>query len=187
MEGRYPFRFWSRDLLNWAILNNDLEPPRQAAAVLGELRGSAQEFAREIPPQIILQGGMVGGTQVDPLTYVVTHLAERFAVLGEESRLAAMTELMTFSRRQGETIDQLLSRFDLVRQRAQDLGGFGLTPEGFSWLLLRACGVNDTQLLQLLHPLQGRLPQNLQQYRELQQSLRRMGHILEHSPANIGA
>ena len=74
-----------------------------------------------------------------------------------------------------------------MRQRAQDLGGFGLTPEGFSWLLLRACGVNDTQLLQLLHPLQGRFPQTLQQYRELQQSLRRMGHILEHSPANIGA
>ena len=32
MESRYPFRFWSRDLLNWAILNNDIEPSRQAAA-----------------------------------------------------------------------------------------------------------------------------------------------------------
>ena len=107
----------------YVLLNNDLEPPRQAAAVLGELRGSAQEFAREIPPNIIIQGGMVDGIHVDPLTYVVTHLADRFAVLGEESRLAAMTELMTFSRRQGETIDQLLSRFDLVRQRAQDPRG----------------------------------------------------------------
>ena len=94
MESRYPFRFWSRDLLNWAILNNDLTPPRQAAAVLGELRGGAQEFAREIPPNIIIQGGMVDGIHVDPLTYVVTHLADRFAVLGEESRLAAMTELI---------------------------------------------------------------------------------------------
>ena len=126
----------------------------------------------------------MGGVQVDPLTYVVTNLAERFAVLGEESRLAAMTELMI---RQSEGMDQLLSRFDLVHQRAQDLGGFGMTPEGFSWLLLRACGVNDTQLLQLLHPLQGRFPQTLPQYRELQQGLRRMGHILEHSPGNLAA
>ena len=47
-----------------------------------------------------------------------------------------------FSRRQSEGIDQLLSCFDLVRQRAQDLGGFGMAPEGFSWLLLRACGHN---------------------------------------------
>ena len=121
METRYPFRFWSQDLLNWAILNNDIEPPRQAAAVLMEPRGSAQEFAREIPPQIILQGGMVGGVMVDPLTYVVTHLAERFAVLGDESRISAMTELMMFQRRQNETIDALLSRLDLVRTRAQDL------------------------------------------------------------------
>ena len=82
MEARYPFRHWSRDVLNWAIVNNDLDASRQAAALLMELRGSAQELAREIPPSVVLNVGNVNGVAVDPVTYVMAQLAERFAALG---------------------------------------------------------------------------------------------------------
>jgi len=59
--------------------------------------------------------------------------------------------------------------------------------EGLSWLLLRACHVNDQQLLQLLADFRGRFPTNEVEMRTLQTSLRRMGHILERSTNNIAS
>ena len=39
-------------------------------------------------------------------------------MLGDEHRLAAMTQLLAFSRRQGETINGAVARYEVVRQRA---------------------------------------------------------------------
>ena len=55
-QERYPFRQWSYDVMIWSIINVDLNESRKAAAVVSQLRGAAAEFAREIPPQIIIQG-----------------------------------------------------------------------------------------------------------------------------------
>ena len=56
------------------------------------------------------------------MTFLMHALFERYAQLGEETRLAAMTELMTLSRHGQERIDDLLTRFDTIRQRANDQG-----------------------------------------------------------------
>ena len=58
---------------------------------------------------------------------------------------------------------------------------------GLAYILLKACEVSDTQLIQLLAPLQGRFPNDDQEFQILKTQLRRMGHILEHSPGNIAA
>ena len=60
-----------------------------------------------------------------------------------------------------------------------------MSVEGYSWLVVRACGANSTQLLQLLAPYQGRFPNTDAEYNALAMSLRRMGHILEGTPGNI--
>ena len=57
--------------------------------------------------------------------------------------------------------------------------------QGYSWILLKACGATDNQLLQLLMPFQGRFPATEQEFGALQLALRRMGHILERSSMNI--
>ena len=54
--------------------------------------------------------------------------------------------------------------------------------EMYSWLLLRACGVNQNQLLNILQPMQGRFPNTEQEFNVMELTLRRMGHILENAP-----
>jgi len=186
MESHYPFKKWSRDLIIWAmILGDGVDASRQAAMIVSVLTGTAQELTQDMPLEAIQQGGVINGRQVDPVTYLMHLLAERYSQLGEESRLSAMTELMNFHRRGNEKIDDLLIRFDVIRQRAREQGALTMGIEGLTWILLRACHVNDQQLLQLLQPFDTRFPTNDVQFRQLYAALRRMGHILEHRPGNL--
>ena len=184
MEQNYSFRQWSRDVLLWSIAN-EADPSRKAASVMLVLRGAAKELARQIPPQVIVQGGVINGVQVDPLTYLMHSLQERFGNLGEEVRVQTITELMGFQRKNHETIDSLLVRFDTVRTRAAEQGGAVVSIQGISWLLLRAIGISDNQLIQLLSPFQGLFPATEAEFTQLKTSLRRMGHVLERAPGNI--
>jgi hypothetical protein len=45
-EASYPFRFWTQDLLAWAILATDIDPAQQTAAIILQLSGSARDLAR---------------------------------------------------------------------------------------------------------------------------------------------
>ncbi|CAE7335652.1 HRD1B [Symbiodinium sp. CCMP2592] len=81
------------------------------------------ELVRTLPPAVLVQGGLVNGAAVDPLSFIMHQLAERFAALGEEVRLSAVTELLTFDRQGAETVDNIINRFDVVRQLAHDQGG----------------------------------------------------------------
>jgi len=187
-ESHYSFRNYNQDLLCWCILASDMDSAQQTAAIVQQLEGSARELARNLSYQNLTQGGLVNGQQVDPVTFLLSHLAQHFAPLGEESRLTALTELMNFHRNGHESIDSLLSRFQTLRFRATQ-GGNGMTMnwEGYTWLLLKACRVNHQQLLQILQPYQGRFPNNEMEFNAVQLTLRRMGHILENSHGNIAS
>ena len=50
MATRYPFQTYARDVMIWSILT-DLDSRRKCAAVILQLRGGAQELARQMPPQ----------------------------------------------------------------------------------------------------------------------------------------
>ena len=94
------------------------------------LKGTAYEFCRTIPPMTLIHGGAINGHHVDPLTYIMHALAERFADLGEELRLTSITDLFNFSRQGNERIDELITRFDLIRQRSFDLGQLTMSITG---------------------------------------------------------
>ncbi|CAE7455818.1 unnamed protein product [Symbiodinium natans] len=176
-QAQYPFRRWSHDVLVWSVATEG-DPARKAALLCMSLRGSAQELVRTLPPAVLVQGGRVNGAAV---------LAERFSALGEEVRLSAVTELLTFDRQGAESVDNIINRFDVVRQRAHDQGQLVMSITGLTWLLLRAIGVSDHQLLTLLAPFNGVFPQTDAELAQLKTQLRRMGHILEHAPGNIAA
>ena len=55
-----------------------------------------------LPPQAIINGGIINGNPVDPMTYLMHCLAERYAALGEEANLQALADLMTFDGRPNE-------------------------------------------------------------------------------------
>ena len=185
MARSYPFRTYARDVLIWSVAVADWDPSRKAAALCMKLTGAALSFSRQLPPAALIQGGRVNGVAMDPLTYLIHSLSERFGMLGEESIIGSMSDLMTFQRQRGEDIDTLLTRFDEIRQRARDQGIMIMNVQGLSWLLLRACGVTNQQLIHLLTPLLGQFPATDQQLDVLFTGLRRMGHILEHAPGNL--
>ena len=185
MESVYSFRAYVTDLMHWVLLT-DLQPHQQAAAILMRLQGSARELARTISGPEILNGGVYEGVQYDPVSFIIAGLRGRYGQLDEETRMAAMTEMLAFSRHPQETINMVLSRFELVRGRARGEGQFVMSIEGSALQLMRACHVSPPQMLNLLQPFNHQLPHTEEEFRQLQQTMRRIGHILERSPNNVG-
>ena len=99
MESRYSFKTYTTDLQLCSMMT-DLAPYQQVAAVTLHLSGAAKDLARTLTPNEILNGGISdGGVQLDPLSSLVVGLRARFAPLGEETRLQAMTDLLSFGPR----------------------------------------------------------------------------------------
>ena len=71
-----------------------------------------------ITPNEMLNGGILNGQQVDAVTCLLGALHAKFSALEEESRLTAMTEMLAFHRKHGESINTFLARYEVVRQRA---------------------------------------------------------------------
>ena len=70
------------DISLWVMLT-DLQPHQQCAAIVTRLGGSAREVARMISPQEIMMGGARNGVQLDPVSYLMAALQDRFAALDE--------------------------------------------------------------------------------------------------------
>ena len=64
--------------------------------------------------------------------------AESCGQLGEETRLASLTEMLNAQRRPGAMPDELLARAGAVRMRAGHVGQLGISPQGMPWML---CGL----------------------------------------------
>ena len=96
-----------------------------------------------------------------------------------------MSEMLAFARRPSESINAVLARYEVVRQRAALEGQFVMSNEGCALQLLRACGVQAQHLFNVLQPFGGQLPQNDVQFQELCAQLRHYGHISENAPAML--
>ena len=88
MEATYSFRHYSQDTLVWCI-TSDLQPHQQCAAIIQRLGGADRELARQMTPAEMINGGLVEGNPVDPVTLLFHGLHQRFAPLQEETRLSA--------------------------------------------------------------------------------------------------
>ena len=116
-------------------------PPQQCAAIIRRLTGAAREAARSISADEIENGGYLNGQYYDPVSYLLAGLELRFGNLDEEQRQMAANELHAFRRHQGETTDELLSRYSIVRNRARLEGNVTQSVEQNANQLLRAVGV----------------------------------------------
>lgn len=185
LETSLPFRTWLQDLLLWTI-TTDLEPHRQAAAIISQLGGAARDLARTLTPQEIFNGGLVNGQQLDPVSFLIHGLSERFSPLDDEIRIRAAQDLLHFSRKGNEPVDVLIARFETIRGRARaEGGGANISTESAALILLRAVGVTSGQFQRLTQPYGLRLPNTEQEFSQMLHNLRRMGHIVEHHPSNI--
>ena len=174
------------DLTLWIMLT-DLQPHQQCAAVITRLDGTARAIGRMMTTFEITTGGVVNGVMVDPVTYLIHALHQRFSNLEEEGRLQSMTEMLAFERRPGESINSLIARYETVRQRAAIEGQLVISMEGCALQLCRAIGIRADQLPNYLQPFQGRFPQTENEFSQLCRNLRLVGHINEGTRGNIAS
>jgi len=185
-SGTVTFRNWMREIGAWLnVTSSRLSPTQQAAAIQLGLLGTAREFAMTLPPSAISFGAAINGTHTDPVTYLLYTLGNRFEALEDERTLTSGNAILDFTRRPGERIDLLLSRFDMARHEARSVGAEMTNYHNLTTILIRAVGVSGPQLLDLLRPTNGRMPTTQLEYDNLVNQLRNMGHILERSPGNV--
>ena len=142
-DGSYSLRAYVTDVALWVMLT-DLQPHQQCAAMISRLGGAAREghlevkavspkpraalvtsaVARMISPQEMIQGGLRDGVQLDPVTNLLAALQDRFAPLDEETRLQSMTEMLAFTRRPNERINEMISRHENTTDWRAMGGGF---------------------------------------------------------------
>ena len=187
MAATYPFRDWTRDVMHWSVLNGQMNSAQKAAAIAMRLKGSAKRLVRQIPPQVLINGAVINGVQIDPLGFLMHALSEPFQRLGEEQNLSAISDIMNFDAIPGERVEDLLIRFDEALDRGQEYGNVNLDVTSCVWLLIRSLRLSQPQFQQLLQRFNGRLPQTDQEFQDMRIWIRQMGHIIENHPGNIAS
>ncbi len=170
----------------WAM-SCDLKEEQKAPAVVLQLGGLAREIARDLNPESLQNGEVMdyhdgrGGQQRTGIEVLLRGLALRFAPLEVDVEVAtqAVTALFQFRKRQGEAIDDYLTRFDLTRYRAAELGKLELPPTGYAHMLLTSLGISAETWISFLQPFQGNLPTNDAEFKQLLAHIRRQGHMFE--------
>ena len=117
-----------------------------------------------------MMGCGINGQDLDPVSYIIAGLHHRLSLLDGEARLSAMTEMLAFAREPNSNINALLSRYEVVRQRAVAEVQSVMSVEGTSLQILRICNVKLQQLIQLLQPFADMLATNEAQFLELSSS-----------------
>ena len=89
-------------------------------------------------------------------------------------------DLLGFARRDAESIDEALARFETLRGHVQaQAAGFDLPTPVLSWLLLEKLHVPRRTWPLVLMAFHGSLPENEEGLRALIDTLRHQGHIAE--------
>ena len=176
----YSLRAWLSDLSLWTA-STDVEAYRQGPLTALQISGAARELVREIAPHVLRDGiaDPQTGNHVPGVMVLARTLAERYAPLETELQTQSMSELMSFCKIHSESVDQCLTRFDVLRHRAHQRAGLNMTPQGLSWLLLNGFKLRPDMWDRILAANDGHLPDTEQQFRQMLERMRRLGHLLE--------
>jgi hypothetical protein len=180
----YPFRDWMQDVMMWAIAT-DLRDEQMGGAVALQLSGAARILIRALDASTIAMGDMMdlndgmGSRPVNGLTVVLKTLQRRYGNLTEEDTMRCISEMLSFRRLKEETIDEMLSRFEVLRHKSIHGGGMNIGPSGFAWLLLKGMQMPPERWVQLLHLYGGNLPADEGQFLALMEQIRRQGHLYQ--------
>eukprot|EP00959_Pyramimonas_sp_CCMP1952_P116148 2428079-Pyramimonas_sp.AAC.1 len=110
----------------------------------------------------------------------------KFERLEDERQLTPGTQLIDLHVPHGERIDVTLTRFEMARLEAQSVGFDLPNFQLLANIPFRALGVGNQRATQLLQPLNHQMPRTQQQYDELCEGMRSIGHLSERSPGNVG-
>ena len=176
-ERTYPFRHWMKDVRLWALAT-DVSVERQGPLLASRLGGMARAIAHEMPENFMVYGGPFQGLgQLTGLKMLLRGLSRRFMPFNGEISARAMIEFLSFRRSTHETIDEALSRGELLKLRAAEQAGFDISPSGASLLMMLGLGVPRTAWWHYLSATGGDFPADEAAVAALQEKLRRELHF----------
>ena len=132
---------WLQDLDVWSA-GTELAAELVAPAVVQRLGGAARELVRAVPATELRDGRLDVTTGVvdSGLQIVVCGLERRFGAFAVETSTRVIIDLPGFARKQAESIDEALARFETLRGHVQaQAAGFDLPCPVLCWLLLEKC------------------------------------------------
>ena len=118
-------------------------------------------------------------------------LNDIFGEVSQEKVIQFLIAFFMFAPRQGEGPDELMARFDLVKENAKEHCGMDMSYIGNAFMLPNAMKVPIRTWPTLLIPLDGELPSTKEAYEELKVLLRKNEHYrmgeTRFRPESIGA
>ena len=93
-----------------------------------------------IEASLLSFGATIAGVHTDPVTYLIYLLANGHESLEDERSLANGAMLLDFRSRPGESMDSLLTRFDMARHESEAVGAGVHNIHLLATLLIRASG-----------------------------------------------
>ena len=184
IEQQYPFRHWITDVITWCM-STDMDEQRKGPQIELALGGVARDLVREIPFQFKLHGTTVdqgdgnGPQQISGAAYILHQLANHYMPLDEESNLRSLADLHGFVRLPGESVDTVLTRFEVIVHRARTRANIPLQHQHAAWMLMLALRIPTEYWVHLLTPFRGALPTTDVEYRQFIEYVRRFGHLAE--------
>ena len=165
-DKQYPLRTWMQDTRLWSV-GTDVDANKQGPVVALRIGGSTKELIRELDVNVLANGGVFPDANNQPvqltgLECLIRAMQRRYGPLEQELEIFAISEILHFSRHQGEDTDSVVNRFNLCKGRALNGAGFDMSWVGFSFLLLTILGIHKSHWPVLLSPTQGALPRTQQ-------------------------
>ena len=145
---------------------------------------------RELDVKVLANGGVFPDANGQPvqltgLECLIRAMQRRYGPLEQELEIFAISEILHFSRHQGEDTDSVVNRLNLCRGRALNGAGFDMSWVGFSFLLLTILGIHKSHWPVLLSPTQGALPRTQQEYDDFTAYVRRQGHLTDRNVDSV--
>ena len=179
IENQYPFRHWITDVVTWCM-STDIDEIRKGPQIELCLGGVARDLVREIPVDVKTNGfTLPNGERRTGAWVILQALSAQFMPLEEESNLRALADLHGFCRLPGESVDTVLTRFEVIVQRARTRANVPLQNQHAAWMLLLALRIPTEYWVHLLTPFRGALPTTDQEYRQFLEYVKRFGHLAE--------
>ena len=190
MEQEYPFRDWIADIIAWCSATT-LDEERKGPQIELALGGTARSLVRELPAQAKRFGAEVdledgqGPQRLSGAAYILQALCKSWMPLEDETNLRALADLYGFQKLPHENIDTMLTRWEIVMQRARTRANINIAPHHAAWMLLLALRIPAEYWVHVLGPTRGKLPADEVQYRAFTEYLTRFGHIAENGAMNM--
>ncbi len=176
-------RSWVAELSRWVTLT-DLTIPQQAVVIRNNLGGSAQAWVDSLSSVEMHKGALLDGVHLDPVSLIVEGLTRRYGEFDEEIANQAKKMLRNFKAHPGETLMDVLTRYDCCLQKVAMEAGYVPDVEDCANQLLSLLQPTREILREILRHTDNKVPKTEADLNQMLVVWRKESRLTEKHPGN---